>query len=127
MVLTFHVGALTYFNISKCSHASLHPGKVGSCKQPLILNFYRRGIFKGSYTIKVSVILVGILYSFNRIYPTSDWIRKFFHYPARYDILCTPTRLKIITCSRSIKTGCNNVVLPILFIVVNNIVQHCYT
>ena len=26
-----------------------------------------------------------------------------------------------------LKTGCNNVVLPILFIVVNNIVQHCYT
>ncbi len=26
-----------------------------------------------------------------------------------------------------IKTGCSNVVLPTLFIVVNNIVQHCYT
>ncbi len=37
------------------------------------------------------------------------------------------TRQKIITCSRLLKTGCNNVVLPILFIVVNNIVQHCYT
>ena len=35
------------------------------------------------------------------------------------------TRLKIITCSRLLKTGCNNVVLPTLFIVVNNIVQHC--
>ncbi len=35
-VLTFHVGALTFFNTSKCSHASLlHPGKAGSCKQPL--------------------------------------------------------------------------------------------
>ncbi len=32
---------------------------------------------------------------------------------------------KIITCSRLIKTGCNNVVLPTLFIVVENIVQHC--
>ncbi len=31
---------------------------------------------------------------------------------------------KIITCSRLLKTGCNNVVL--LFIVVKNIVQHCY-
>ncbi len=37
------------------------------------------------------------------------------------------TRPKIITCSRLLKTGCNNVVLPTLFIVVNNIVQHCYT
>jgi hypothetical protein len=37
------------------------------------------------------------------------------------------TRLKIITCSRLLKTGCNNVVLPTLFIVVNNIVQHCWT
>ena len=36
------------------------------------------------------------------------------------------TRLKIMTCSRLLKTGCNNVVLPILFIVVNNIVQHCW-
>ncbi len=35
VVLTFHVGALTYLNTSKCSHASLHLGKVGSCKQPL--------------------------------------------------------------------------------------------
>ena len=36
VVLTFHVGALTYFNTLKCSHASLHPGKAGqSCKQPL--------------------------------------------------------------------------------------------
>ena len=35
------------------------------------------------------------------------------------------TRLKIITCSRLLKTGCNNVVLPTLFIVVNNIVKHC--
>ena len=35
VVLTLHVGASTYFNISKCSHASLHPGKAGSCKQPL--------------------------------------------------------------------------------------------
>ena len=26
-----------------------------------------------------------------------------------------------------LKTGLNNVVLPILFNVVNNIVQHCYT
>ncbi len=37
VVLTFHVGALTYFNTLKCSHASLHPGKAGSCKQPLSL------------------------------------------------------------------------------------------
>ncbi len=36
------------------------------------------------------------------------------------------TRQKIITCSRLLKTGCNNVVLPTLFIVVNNIVQHCW-
>ena len=36
-VLKFRVGALTYFNISKCSHASLHPGKAGSCKEPLKL------------------------------------------------------------------------------------------
>ncbi len=35
------------------------------------------------------------------------------------------TRPKIMTCSRLLKTGCNNVVLPTLFIVVNNIVQHC--
>ena len=35
------------------------------------------------------------------------------------------TRLKMITCSRWLKTGCNNVVLPTLFIVVTNIVQHC--
>ena len=35
------------------------------------------------------------------------------------------TRQKIITCSRLLKTGCNNVVLPTLFVVVNNIVQHC--
>ncbi len=35
--------------------------------------------------------------------------------------------LKIITCWRLLKTGCNNVVLPTLFIVVDNIVQHCYT
>ena len=35
------------------------------------------------------------------------------------------TRQKIMTCSRLLKTGCNNVVLPTLFIVVNNIVQHC--
>ncbi len=35
VVLTFHVGVLTYFNTLKCSHASLHPGKAGSCKQPL--------------------------------------------------------------------------------------------
>ncbi len=33
VVLTFHVGASTYFNTSKCSHASLHPDKAGSCKQ----------------------------------------------------------------------------------------------
>ena len=33
---------------------------------------------------------------------------------------------KIITCSRLIKIGCNNVVLPTLFIVVNNIIQHCW-
>ena len=32
---------------------------------------------------------------------------------------------KIITCSKLMKTGCNNVVLPTLFVVVNNIVQHC--
>ena len=36
------------------------------------------------------------------------------------------TRPKIMTCSRLLKTGCNNVVLPTLFIVVNNIVQHCW-
>ena len=30
---------------------------------------------------------------------------------------------QIITCSRLLKTGCNNVVLPTLFIVVNNIVK----
>ena len=35
VVLTFHVGALTYFNTLECSHASLQPGKAGSCKQPL--------------------------------------------------------------------------------------------
>ncbi len=35
VVLAFHVGASTYFNTSKCSHASLHSGKAGSCKQPL--------------------------------------------------------------------------------------------
>ena len=28
-----------------------------------------------------------------------------------------------MTCSRLLKTGCNNVVLPTLFIVVNNVVQ----
>ena len=31
-----------------------------------------------------------------------------------------------MTCSRLLKTGCNNVVLLILFIVVNNIVQHYF-
>ncbi len=35
------------------------------------------------------------------------------------------TRQQIMTCSRLLKTGYNNVVLPILFFVVNNIVQHC--
>ncbi len=30
------------------------------------------------------------------------------------------TRPKIMTCSRLLKTGCNNVVPPTLFIVVNN-------
>ena len=35
------------------------------------------------------------------------------------------TRQKIMACSRLLKTGCNNVVLPMLFIVVNNVVQHC--
>ena len=41
------------------------------------------------------------------------------------DVLCT--RQKIITCSRLLKTGCNNVVLPILFVVVYNILfrHHC--
>ncbi len=34
VVLTFHIGVLTYFNTSKCSHASLHPGKAESCEQP---------------------------------------------------------------------------------------------
>ena len=38
VVLTFHVGALAYFNTSKCSHASLHPGKAGSCEQLLGLS-----------------------------------------------------------------------------------------
>ena len=35
------------------------------------------------------------------------------------------TRQKIMTCSRLLKIGCNNIVLPILFIVVNDIVQYC--
>ena len=33
VVLTFHVGALTYFNTLKCSHASLRPGKAGLCTE----------------------------------------------------------------------------------------------
>ncbi len=35
------------------------------------------------------------------------------------------TRQKIVTCSRLLTIGCNSVVLLTLFIVVNNIVQHC--
>ena len=35
VVLTFHVGALTYFNTLKYSHALLHLSKAGSYKQPL--------------------------------------------------------------------------------------------
>ena len=34
---------------------------------------------------------------------------------------------KRTTCSGRMKTGLNNVLLPTLFNVVNNIVQHCYT
>ena len=48
-----------------------------------------------------------------------------FHLHGTNLIELAVTRLKIITCSRLLKTGCNNVVLPTLFIVVNNIVQHC--
>ncbi len=54
-----------------------------------------------------------------RFFPTgmlTEWVR-----------INTDTRPKIITCSRLLKTGCNNVVLPTLFIVVNDIVQHCAT
>ena len=36
-------------------------------------------------------------------------------------------RKKIMSCERLLKTGCKNVVGAILFNVVNNIVQHCYT
>ena len=46
--------------------------------------------------------------------------------PTIYFVFSYYTRLKIITCSRLLKTGCNNVVLPTLFIVVNNTVQHCH-
>ena len=34
---------------------------------------------------------------------------------------------KRTTCSGLMKTALNNVLLPTLFKVVNNIVQHCYT
>ena len=34
---------------------------------------------------------------------------------------------KRTTCSDLMKTALNNVLLPTLFKVVNNIVQHCYT
>ena len=41
--------------------------------------------------------------------------------------LVRTTRQKITSCWRLLKTGLNNVVLPTLFNVVNNIVQHRYT
>ena len=44
VVLTFNVGAFTYFNTLKCSYASLHPSKAGSYKQPL----RRRVVFSKS-------------------------------------------------------------------------------
>ena len=40
-------------------------------------------------------------------------------------LICT--RPKIMSYNSLLKTGLNNVVLPTLFNVVNNIVQHCYT
>ena len=52
-------------------------------------------------------------------------IRMRSHRLLRLDDNKSVTRQKIMTCSRLLKTGCNNIVLPILFIVVNNIVQHC--
>ena len=48
VVLAFHVGALTYFNTLKCSHASLHPGKAGSCKQPLNTSKHGRTVHRRS-------------------------------------------------------------------------------
>ena len=46
---------------------------------------------------------------------------------ARRITFITSTRQKITSRWRLLKTGLNNVVLPALFNVVNNIVQHCYT
>ena len=37
------------------------------------------------------------------------------------------TAKKLGHCNRLLKTGCNNVVGATLFLVVNDIVQHCYT
>ena len=43
VLLTFHVGASTYFNTSECSHASLHRSNAGSCKQSLIYSYFKEG------------------------------------------------------------------------------------
>ena len=43
----------------------------------------------------------------------------------RYDLLWSLHSKKRTTCSGLMETALNNVVLPTLFNVVNNIVQHC--
>ncbi len=53
VVLTFHVGASTSLNTSKCSHASLLPGKAGSCKQPLRMEPASQGQKGHAETIKI--------------------------------------------------------------------------
>ena len=47
--------------------------------------------------------------------------------PRMQEIIKYGTRPKIMSCNRLLKTGLNTVVLPTLFNVVNNMVQHCYT
>ena len=68
VVLTFHVGALTYFNTSKCSHDSLHPGKAGSCKQPLIrLPFWKLLLTQQFFLIQfIAKIFQGSLFDLIR-------------------------------------------------------------
>ena len=52
----------------------------------------------------------------------------FFCIPAcAYAYACVYTQQKTHNLFRAVKTALFNVLLPTLFLVVNNIVQHCYT
>ena len=82
----------------------------------------KNGSFR--WLLNISWVFVWIFNVFAVVLCKREWMLCFESKVSRKYYLIT--RLKIMTCSRLLKTGCNNVVLPTLFIVVNNIVQHCW-